>query len=247
MVEAVGLVALLYDVSLGLIQFAADFRETPRVVEGILLQTEILIKQLERPVSERVTENGELVRLVKELEGLSKELRPDGKSRMKKWKQQAAQTLRSDSLHNRLTSFHRRYQAHVNARIVGTQGDVQKSLVSQKETLDAMKEVTAHVDKQINAIRTERLKALNEEILQWLSPTANRSDKHALLVEQHHAGTGAWLYETAEFKAWELRGDDGSPAASPQEGQIQTLWLHGKRECLLSSLIADLAGERRLT
>ena len=231
MVEAVGLVALLYDVSKDLIKFAADFCETPQVVEGILLETEILIKQLERPVSERVTKDEELVRLVKELEGLSKELRPDGKSRMKKWKQQAAQTLRSDSLHNRLTSFHRRYQAHVNARIAESQGDVQKSLVSQKEFLDAMKEVTAYVKEQINIIRTEKLEALNVEVLHWLRSTAEKSDKHALLVKQHHAGTGAWLYETDEFKAWESRSDDGSAAAISPDEQIQTLWLYGKRKC----------------
>ena len=60
-----------------------------------------------------------------------------------------------------------------------------------------------HVDEQINAIRAEKLKALGAEVLHWLGPPANISDKHALLIEKHHTGTGAWLYETSEFKAWE--------------------------------------------
>jgi hypothetical protein len=122
----------------------------------------------------------------------------------------------------------------IKPKFVKSQCDAQESLVSQKEALDAIAAVAIHVDEQINAIRAEKLKALGAEVLHWLSPPANESDKHALLIEKHHAGTGAWLYETDEFKAWESRSDDGSAAASPPGEQIQTLWLHGKRRCLLS-------------
>jgi len=143
-------------------------------------------------------------------------------------------------LQAKLNSFNRRYQAHVNARIMQGQSDVLKSMESQKETLDAIRVgMTRYVDGQINTVRAEKLEALHAGILNWLSSTGNKSDKHEALIGQHHAGTGTWLYETAEFKAWELRSDDGSAAARLSEEQIQTLWLYGKRKCLFGLSMDD--------
>jgi recombinational DNA repair ATPase RecF len=225
---------LIYDVSKDFIKFAAGFVETPDIIKIMTREIQILEKQLNAPSSEGLTKDDDLDALSRDLEVFVKSLRlPDGKSRRRKWTHQAVQAVQSKSLHDRLTSLNRRYQAQVNARLVKSQCDAQESLVSQKEALDAIAAVAIHVDEQINAIRAEKLKALGAEVLHWLSPPANESDKHALLIEKHHAGTGAWLYETDEFKAWESRSDDGSAAASPPGKQIQTLWLHGKRRCLL--------------
>jgi hypothetical protein len=238
MADALG---LIYDVLKDLIKFAADFRETPDIIKSMTLELQILGKQLFGPVGPGLTKDEELETLSKDLKGFVQGLRlPDGKSRMRKPMHQGAQAARMKSLHDRLTSLNRRYQAQVNARMMKSQDDAKVSLVSQKETLD-------HVDEQINAIRAEKLKALNAEVLRWLSPPANKSDKHALLVENHHAGTGAWLYETSEFKAWESRNDDGSAAASPPEEQIQTLWLYGKRMCSTDFSMAVKFADRRLT
>jgi hypothetical protein len=221
MADALG---LIYDVSKDLIKFAADFRETPGIIKSMTLEIQTLGKQLFGPVGQGLTKDEDFEALCKDLRDFVESLRlPDGKSRMRKTMQQGTQAMRMKSLHDRLTSLNRLYQAQVNARIMKSQDDTQESLASQKETLD-------HVDEQINAIRAEKLKALNAEVLHWLSPPANKSDKHALLVEKHHTGTGAWLYETDEFKAWESRSDDGSAAPSPLEEQIQTLWLYGKRK-----------------
>lgn len=240
MVEVVGLVALVYELTKDIYKFAADFSETPQIIKGVLLETEILAKQLKGQGSESLAEDDELGELVKELLDYSKSLRSDGKSKFRKLKDRTEQTIRSESLQAKLNSFNRRYQAQVNARIMESQSDVQKSMESQKDILDAIrKAMTEYVDGQIDIIRTEKLEALNAGILNWLSPTGNKSDKHEALIGQHHAGTGAWLYETAEFKAWEPRSNDETAAASPSEEQIQTLWLYGKRKCLFSLSMDD--------
>jgi hypothetical protein len=234
MADALGLV---YDVSKDLIKFAAEFLETPNIIKSMAREIQILEKQLDAPVGEGFTKDEDLEALSKDLKVFVESLRlPDGKNRRRKWTHQAAHAVQSKSLHDRLTSLNRRYQAQVNASIVKSQGDTQESLVSQKETLEVIEAVTAHVDEQINAIRAEKLKTLGAKVLRGLSQSEKKSDKHALLVQKHHAGTCAWLYETDEFKAWKSRSDHGSAAASPPVEQIQTLWLHGKRKCPHGSL-----------
>ena len=196
--------SIIYDVSKDLIKFAAEFLETPDIIKSMAREIQILEKQLDAPVGEALTKDKDLEALSKDLKDFVENLRlNDGKNRRRKWTHQAVQAVQSKSLHDRLTSLNRRYQAQISARIMKSQGDTQESPVSQKETLDAIAAVTAHVDEQINAIRVEKLKALGAEVLHWLGPPANISDKHALLIEKHHTGTGAWLYETSEFKAWE--------------------------------------------
>lgn len=46
MVEVIGLVALVYELTKDIYKFAADFPETPQIIKSVLLETEILAKQL---------------------------------------------------------------------------------------------------------------------------------------------------------------------------------------------------------
>jgi hypothetical protein len=140
---------LIYDVSKDFIKFAADFVETPDIIKSMTREIQILEKQLNAPFSEGLTKDDDLDALSRDLEVFVKSLRlPDVKSRRRwrKWTHQAVQAVQSKSLHDRLTSLNRRYQAQFNARLVKSQCDTQESLVSQKEALDAIAAVTIHVD-----------------------------------------------------------------------------------------------------
>jgi hypothetical protein len=236
MIEVISLVALLYEVSKDLCTFAADFQETPQVIQSVVQESQLLIKQLDGLVSEGLTSDDELENLGDELKEFVQVLKLDGKSRMRKWIHQAKHAARSESLRRQLTSLNRRYQAHVNAHPLEGQDDIQDSMASQEKSLGTIEEF---VKKRIETIRIEKLAALHADVLRWLTPATNKRDKHDALVEQHHTGTGTWLYESAEFKAWELQIDTGTSADAglPQE-HIRALWIHGKRRCLLISPVA---------
>jgi len=65
----------------------------------------------------------------------------------------------------------------------------------------------------------------NQQILSWLSSTSF-DEKQSDILSKRHPGTGEWLLNSDEFKAWR----DGNPKTS------QTLWCKGIRRCNTSIL-----------
>lgn len=67
-----------------------------------------------------------------------------------------------------------------------------------------------------------------QDILCWLS-RLNYEDKHRQSLQQHHSGTGEWLFLKEEFMDWQnglQQSEEGAPVPS-------TLWLYGDRKMTL--------------
>lgn len=64
----------------------------------------------------------------------------------------------------------------------------------------------------------------NQQILSWLSGISF-DEKQGDILSKRHPGTGEWLLNSDEFKAWR----DGNPETS------QTLWCKGIRRCNTSN------------
>ncbi|KAL9038109.1 MAG: hypothetical protein Q9214_005412 [Letrouitia sp. 1 TL-2023] len=67
-----------------------------------------------------------------------------------------------------------------------------------------------------------------QDILCWLSKS-NYEDKHRQSLQQHHDGTGEWLFSKEEFMDWRngvQLSEEGAPVPS-------TLWLYGDRKMAL--------------
>lgn len=55
------------------------------------------------------------------------------------------------------------------------------------------------------------------EVLRWLDPNSiNMEDNLKAALKQQHPGTGGWLFELSDFKAWDT-------------GESSVLWVHGIR------------------
>lgn len=85
--------------------------------------------------------------------------------------------------------------------------------------------LTAHTNLEVKEVRKENQgwhsQAQNRNILRWLS-ALSFEEKHRDILSKHHPGTGQWLLDADEFKAWRNGQLDSSP----------NLWCPGIRKLI---------------
>jgi hypothetical protein len=87
--------------------------------------------------------------------------------------------------------------------------------------------------KDVNGAKDERRNEQREELLNWIS-SDDYEEVHDTIYAKKHAGTGEWLLQMDEFRAW-----DNSRTSA-------LLWCHGKRElCSAVGLRRKILSDRQ--
>lgn len=122
--------------------------------------------------------------------------------------------LRADRLRESMKTLHR-HCSQLNSKVSLTTLEVVKT--NRLESMEIRKELQKWHEE-----------AEYQDILCWLS-RSNYEDKHRQSLQQHHKGTGKWLFLKEEFMDWQngmQQSEEGAPVPS-------TLWLYGDRKMTL--------------